>query len=304
MSGKAIRNIAASVRNRLLNLARGAGKPYNEILIQYALERFLFRLSKSPFNHEFLLKGGLLLMARGLPQARPTRDIDLLGLSANEPDAIPRIFQTIGESAFQDGVIFDFTQMSYETLTAESEYPGIRLRFQGRIGSATVPMQIDIGFGDIVVPDPTEITFPTLLETEPPVILGYAPETVIAEKFEAALDLAYLNSRMKDYYDIWFLSKTRAFVGQILQEATVSTCRRRKTEVRSDAEMFRDEFMVKPDKQSQWMAFLRKSALSEVPENFSEIMNDLRLFLQPLADACDENLIFQAEWPPGGPWKQ
>ena len=304
MTGKAIKDMVASVRARLLNLARRTGKPYNEILIQYALERFLFRLSKSPFKDQFLLKGGLLLMGRGLPQARPTRDIDLLGLMRKDLGEVSPIIRAIGESIFPDGLVFDFSQMSHETLTPESDYSGIRLKFKCRIGTAVVPMQVDIGFGDHVVPNPTEIVFPTLLDMEPPVVLGYAPETVIAEKFQAALDLADLNSRMKDYYDIWFLSKTCAFEGRTLQDAIVSTCKRRRTEIRSDAVMFGDDFASRTDKKSQWSAFLGKGAMEAAPEDFSSLLKDIRMFLSPVAEACQRKRDFEARWAAGGPWKQ
>ena len=181
-------------------------------------------------------------MGRGLPQARPTRDIDFLGLMPSDVDVVSRTIRTIGETVFQDGMVYDFSRMTHETLTPEADYRGVRLKFSGWLGKARVPMQIDIGFGDKVVPEPMEMVFPTLLDTDPPIILGYTPETVIAEKFEAALDLAELNSRMKDFYDIWFLCQVCAFEGRILQEAIIATCKRRRTEIRSDAEMFSDAF--------------------------------------------------------------
>lgn len=211
-----VRDVAASVRARLLNLARRASKPYDEVLIQYALERFLFRVSKSPYKERFLLKGGLLLMGKGFPRARPTRDIDFLGLMPSDLEAVSRTIRRIGELVFEDGMVYDFSRMTYETLTPESDYTGVRLKFSGWLGKARVPMQIDIGFGDSVVPDPVEMVFPTLLDTDPPMILGYTHETVIAEKFEAALDLADLNSRMKDFYDIWFLCQACAFEGRMI----------------------------------------------------------------------------------------
>jgi len=302
MTGKAIKDMAASVRARLLNLARRTGKPYDTILIQYALERFLFRLSNSPFKDQFLLKGGLLLMGRGLPEARPTRDIDLLDLITQDLDEVFPIIRAVGESIFPDGLIYDFSKASHEILTPESDYSGLRVKFRARIGKAAVPMQIDIGFGDRVVPNPTEIVFPTLLDMEPPVIMGYAPETVIAEKFEAALDLADLNSRMKDYYDIWFLSKTCSFDGRILQEAIVSTCKRRRTEIRSDAVMFKDGFTARADKMNQWTAFLGKGAMETAPKEFSSLLKDIRMFLSPVAEACHRKRDFEARWIAGGPW--
>ena len=303
MTGKPIKNMVASVRAQLLNLARSNGKPYNEILIQYALERFLFRLSKSPFKSRFLLKGGLLLMGRGLPQARPTRDIDFLGLTEKDSNVVFPMIRAVGERIFPDGLVYDFSKMTHETLTPESDHSGLRFKFQGRLGKAIVPMQIDIGFGDSVVPNPTEIVFPTLLDMEPPVVMGYAPETVIAEKFEAALDLADLNSRMKDYYDIWFLARTCSFEGRILQDAIVSTCNRRRTEIQSDAVMFRNDFGARADKNIQWLAFLGKGAIKAAPEFFPMVIKDIQIFLRPVAAACQEKRAFEAKWSAGGPWK-
>lgn len=219
MTKAGIKDMAASVKAQLLNLAHQTGKPYDEVLIRYAWERFLFTLSKSSNKQLFLLKGGLLLLAKGLSQARPTRDIDLLARTPNDPDAVAQCIRTIGETVLPDGVVYDFSGMTREALATESDYPGVRLKFSACLGKARIPMQIDVGFGDRVVPDPVEIVFPTLLDAEPPVIFGYTQETVIAEKFEAALDLADLNSRMKDFYDIWFLSQTSSFDGPVLQKA-------------------------------------------------------------------------------------
>jgi predicted nucleotidyltransferase component of viral defense system len=303
MTRGGVRDKATSVRARLLNLARRTRKPYDEVLIQYALERFLFRLSKSSYKEHLLLKGGLLLMGMGLPQARPTRDIDFLGLMPNDLDPVSRTIQTIGETVFHDGMVYDFSRMTHEILTPDSDYRGVRLKFSGWIGKARVPMQIDIGFGDKVVPDPKEMVFPTLLDTEPPIILGYTPETVIAEKFEAALDLADLNSRMKDFYDIWFLCQTCAFEGRILEEAIIATCKRRRAEIRSDAEMFSDGFAVRAEKKRQWSAFLGKGPITGAPENFSLLMNTIREFLRPIAQAYEANQSFEPKWSQGGPWK-
>jgi len=298
-----VRDMAASVRARLLNLARRTSKPCDEVLIQYALERFLFRLSKSPHKEHFLLKGGLLLVGRGFPRARPTRGIDFLGLMPSDVNVVSRTIRTIGEIVREDGMVYDFSRMTHETLTPEADYPGVRLKFSGWLGKARVPMQIDIGFGDKVVPEPVEMVFPTLLDSDPPIILGYAPETVIAEKFEAALDLADLNSRMKDFYDIWFLCQVCAFEGRILQEAIIATCKRRRTKIRSDAEMFSDTFAGGAEKKRRWSAFLGKMPITGPPEDFRLLMATIRNFLRPIAQACEENQSFEAKWLPGGPWK-
>jgi predicted nucleotidyltransferase component of viral defense system len=304
MTKAGIKDMAASVKTRLLSLAHRTGKPYDEVLVQYALERFLFRLSKSSSKQHLLLKGGLLLLAKGLPQARPTRDIDFLARMPGDPDAVSQIFRTIGENVFPDGVVYDFSGITHEAIAPESYYPGVRLKFSARLGKARIPMQIDVGFGDRVVPDPVEMVFPTLLDAEPPVIFGYAPETIIAEKFEAGLDLADLNSRMKDFYDIWYLSQTCAFDGRVLQGAIIATCERRRTGIRSEAEMFSDGLASRPEKKRQWSAFLGKGLLTGAPEDFSLLLNAIQGFLRPIVEAYERNQKFDLKWPPGGPWKE
>jgi len=302
MKKRFLKNVVVSVRNRLLTIARQRDKPFHEVLILYGLERFLYRLSQSVHKDKFVLKGGLLLIGFGFPQARPTRDIDLLGLLVNDVDTISKIIQEIGSMNINDGLDFDFSKISYEIMSPDSEYPGLRFKFVGHLGQARIPMQIDIGFGDHVVPDPKEIEFPTLLEMEPPIILSYSLQTVIAEKFEAALDLADLNSRMKDFYDIWLLSQRYSFNGEIIQKAVTATCRRRKTTIRSNSEMFTDDFAKRPDKQIQWTAFVKKGTFTEVPGKFAHLMTDIRTFLLPIAKSCETKEPFKYLWPTGGPW--
>lgn len=300
-SGK-VKNLAASVRARLFNIARQTGKPFEELLVLYGLERFLFRLSRSVHKDSFILKGGLLLIGMGIPQARSTKDIDLLGLTSSNIEAVSQTLQEIGRIDIEDGMVYDFSELANEALSPSSDYPGIRFKFLGRLGQARIPMQVDIGFGDRIVPGAKEMTFPTLLDMEPPVIRSYAVETIIAEKFEAALDLADLNSRMKDFYDIWVLSQKYSFGGRSLQEAITATCRRRKTRISSKAEIFSKEFVNRSDKKIQWSAFLRKGPMGEVPEEFPIIMEGIRDFLLPVAVATENENSFESEWPPGGPW--
>lgn len=300
-SGK-LKNLAKSVRARLLNIARRTDKPFEELLVLYGLERFLFRLSQSVHKDNFILKGGLLLIGMGVPQARPTRDIDFLGLISGNIEAVSRTIQEIGSIDIEDGMVYDFSQLTNEPMSPNSDYPGIRFKFLGRLGRTRIPMQVDIGFGDRVVPAAKEISFPTLLDMEPPVIRSYAVETIIAEKFEAALDLGDLNSRMKDFFDIWVLSQKYRFGGQSLQEAIVATCRRRKTPIGSKAEIFSREFVNRFNKQIQWSAFLRKGPMGEVPEEFSIIMEGIRDFLLPITLATENENSFESEWPSGGPW--
>jgi predicted nucleotidyltransferase component of viral defense system len=163
-------------------------------------------------------------------------------------------------------------------------------------------MQLDIGFGDAVVPDAKDMVFPTLLDMKAPTILAYAIENIVAEKFEAALDLADLNSRMKDFYDLWVLSQKYSFDGRSLQEAINATCSRRGTVIHSDARMFSTEFSRNEDRKTQWKAFITKGPLDTAPDDFPSIMKALHDFLQPVAVAHEKKHKFKLKWPPGGPW--
>jgi len=303
MRGGKITNLAKSVRARLLRMARQSGKPFEELLVLYGLERFLARLSQSIHKDKFILKGGLLLIGMGAPQARPTRDIDLLGLISGNIDMVSQAIKEIGRINIDDGIAYDFTQLTCEPMSPDSDYPGIRFKFVARLGQARIPMQVDIGFGDPLVPAAIEMTFPTLLDMEPPVIMAYAIETIIAEKFEAALDLADLNSRMKDFYDIWVLSQKYSFQGGPLQEAIIATCTRRKTPISPNARIFSEEFVKRSDKETQWSAFTRRGQIGKVPEEFSIIMEGIKDFLLPIALATEQGDPFESEWPLGGPWK-
>lgn len=303
MSAAPVKNIAASVKNRLLAAARQSGKPFQTLLTHYGLERFLFRLSRSPLKEKFILKGGLLLVGMGLPMARTTRDIDFLGLIPGDIDAVGALIREIGNVTLDDGLVYEFNDLSIETMAEDAEYPGIRFKFDAWLGKARIPMQIDVGFGDAVVPDAREMTFPTLLDMEPPVVKAYSIETIVAEKFEASLDLAELNSRMKDFYDIWMLSRAYPFHGPTLQDAVMATCEHRATPLSSQALIFSKEFAARADKQAQWTAFLRKARMSDISDDFPMIMEGIGKFLHPVAEARENQRRFEKEWLPGGPWR-
>ncbi len=303
MSVQPVKNVSASVKNRILSMARQSGKPFQSLLTHYGLERFLFRMSRSPLKEKFVLKGGMLLMGMGLPMARTTRDIDFLGLGSKDMEAVGASIREIGRMTFDDGLIYEFDRMSIEAMAEDTEYPGIRLKFDAWLGKARIPMQIDVGFGDIVIPEVREMTFPTLLDMEPPVVKAYGIETIIAEKFEASLDLVELNSRMKDFYDIWMLSRTYPLHGATLQEAVIATCRRRSTPLISKVPVFSSEFAERSDKQAQWKTFLKKNQLPNIPEDFSTIMKDFGEFLRPVTEASESHRRFEEKWFPGGPWQ-
>jgi predicted nucleotidyltransferase component of viral defense system len=296
MKERTLKNMAASVRSRLLNISRQSGKPFDQLLFQYGQERFLFRLSLTPYKDKLVLKGGLLLVGLGFPQSRPTRDIDLLGLMNSDIENVSSIIREIGNKNIDDGLTFNLEDLNNEILSPDSDYPGLRFRFTGYLGQAQIPMQIDIGFGDQVIPEIQEIEFPTLLGMEPPRVSAYSIESVVAEKFEAALDLADLNSRMKGFYDIWALSNSYEFDGKVLREAITATCSRRQTAIETQAEIFSAGFANRSDKQTQWGAFIRKGIFEQAPETFKLLMKEIRSFLFPLTESIENHQSFNKKW--------
>ena len=199
-------NISSSVRQRLLNRARNDRRPFNELLQYFAMERFLYRLSRSPHADRFVLKGALMLNVWRSPEIRPTMDIDLLGRTSNmEDELVAQIRDILSVEVQPDGLVFDSGSIRAERISEGADYEGFRLRFPGALGTARIHMQIDIGFGDVVYPEPEVSELPTMLDFPPPRLLCYSRESSIAEKLEAMVKLGSLNSRMKDFYDIWLL---------------------------------------------------------------------------------------------------
>jgi len=228
------KNIAASVHQRLLKRARDSGRPFNEVLQYFAIERFIYRLSKSPSAEKFILKGALMFTAWHVRLSRPTKDIDLLGRIDNSPEVITSAMK---EACIQkvepDGMRFDAETVIATRITEGAEYEGVRVRIQGNLGNARIPLQIDIGFGDVVVPAVSKIVYPTILDFPPPELNGYTMESTIAEKFEAMVKLGIVNSRMKDFYDIWVLSRQFDFDGHVLAMAIRKTFENRRTDIPS-----------------------------------------------------------------------
>ena len=226
-------DIGASVRQRLLNQARAQQRSFQELLQYYAMERFLYRLSKSRQAKTFILKGALLLTAWRAPLSRATRDIDLLGRTSNELEHIRVLFaQLCDVESEPDGIEFDSKSVKVARIKEDADYEGVRVHFRAVLARARIPMQIDIGFGDVVNPGVIEIEYPTLLEFASPVLQAYPKETVVAEKLEAVTALEMLNSRMKDFFDLWALSRLYAFEGPILLKAIEATFDHRATAIK------------------------------------------------------------------------
>lgn len=271
-------NIDQSVKDRLKNIAKSSGRDYNFVSIQYMHERFLARLEKSEFKERLILKGALLLLAYGMPRVRPTKDIDFLGDHlSNQTDEIDSVIRQIAEIELEDGVMFNADKIEIDEITKDADYTGIRVRLSATVGRDYQRLQIDIGFGDVIVHGPVEMSYPAMLDFEPPKVNAYSLESAIAEKLQAIVSLGIFGSRMKDFYDIWFLIKTRKFDRNRLMEAIEVTFKKRNTEIGDIKLIFEDEIVQDSNKSKQWAAFLRRISIEE-QVSFEFVMEDLKAY--------------------------
>ena len=297
------RDIPASVRGQLENLAKKSGRPLQELMQYFVMERFLFRLSQSEYADRFVLKGALMFTVWGSPQSRATRDIDLLARAENSVDAMSGMIKEVCRQPVEsDGVEFLSDSVHAAIIKENAEYSGVRVTFVAMIQNARLPMQIDIGFGDVIYPTATMIDYPTMLDFETPRLKGYPKETVIAEKFEAMVKLGQLNSRMKDFYDIHVLLRQFEFDGEILGLAIERTFANRGTMIDSEPFVFSPPFLEDSIKQTQWTAFVRKSKLAEAPDSFADVVREIQAFLLPLVQAVSLKQNFSSRWASRGPW--
>ncbi len=297
------KNLAASVHARLQNQARTAKRPFHELLQYYAMERFLYRLSTTHHRARFVLKGALMLHVWDAPLARATKDLDFLGRLDNSLENVARVAREICSiDVVPDGMVFDPATVRTERIKEDTDYEGVRVRFVGLLGKARVAMQVDIGFGDVITPDAQDITYPTLLDFPAPALPGYPRETVIAEKFQAMVYLRTLNSRMKDFYDVWLLARQFSFDGALLAKAIAATFGNRGTAIDAAPIAFTPEFTAQASTLAQWAAFRAKLPNSECPATLSDVVTFLAEFLLPVVRACAAGESFSRRWPRGGGW--
>jgi predicted nucleotidyltransferase component of viral defense system len=299
-----VKDMAASVHQRLLNKSRQTGHPFNELLQYYAMERFLYRLSKSAYVDRFILRGALMLTVWKGPVSRPTRDMDFLGRIDNDIGTIAKAVGDVCSTEVEpDGLEFNPETIEAERIAEDADYEGVRVRFQGNLGNTRINMQFDVGFGDIVVPRAKKVRYPTIIEMPSPVLTGYSMESTIAEKFEAMVKLGIFNSRMKDFFDIWLLSQLSDFTGGTLASAISSTFETRNTDISQYSSVFSAEFMADKSKATQWEAFLRRTAIESAPSQFSAVVEQISLFLGPPAEAVATGTAFRKLWRPGDQWQ-
>jgi hypothetical protein len=307
MTLKSPKDVSASIRQRLLNHAKAHGDDYQRILTRYAIERLLFRLSQTEAQDRYILKGAMLFVTWPEHVFRPTGDLDLLGYGNPDLTAVAVLFARICQvDVPEDGIVFDPASLQVEALREEGKYQGVRLSLRGRLGTAVIPVQVDIGFGDRVYPTPSRKIFPGLLPDMPAAdVLMYPPETVVAEKFEAVVRFGEENTRLKDFNDIWVTTRTFSFDLATLAEAVGGTLRRRETAVPTETPVaLMPQFAQTADKQALWTGFLRRNPPTLPPPPFDELLLELRRFFDPvlLALAFPEGAI--GRWNPDrGAWE-
>ena len=303
MSSQSPSHLVQSIHQRLLNRAHAQQEDPNLVFIRFAMERLLYRLSCSDHRERFVLKGAMLFALWTGDVHRPTRDLDLLGMGDASDEAMVQAFREIVTMEVEaDGLAFDLEGISISEIREAQEYAGKRLKIPARLGNTRLNLQVDIGFGDAITPAASNVTYPTLLDLPAPRIRAYTQETVIAEKFEAMVALDTMTSRMKDFYDLWTMSRTLTFQGSIVVQAIVATFNRRGTEIpKEDPVALSAAFSNDPTKQTQWKAFLKRNKFAEIP--FTKVIEDLRVFLLKPLQAVQEEKSFARTWSPCGPWK-
>lgn len=284
MTEKPVKNMAASVRQRLLNLRQGGDVDYNALLTQYAIERFLYRLSKSDLAGRFVLKGAMLFRVWSGELHRPTKDLDLLGQGEPTPTAVAdAVRQVLATPVPDDGLTFDLDTVVATEIREEQEYGGIRVKLVAMLDNARIPMQIDVGFGDAITPAAEARSYPTLLDQDAPQLRMYPPETVVAEKLEAAVTRGMTNSRMKDYYDLLVIFRIYDLDDANLTKAIAATFQRRQTALPNEVPPgLSDAFGADDAAQRLWREFLRRLRIDDVPSDFTQVVQQVRTCIWPV----------------------
>ncbi|MGN2390687.1 nucleotidyl transferase AbiEii/AbiGii toxin family protein [Pelomicrobium sp. G1] len=300
------KGLPMSLQARLVRHARATGLDPNLVLTRYGLERFLYRLSRSPHADRFVLKGALLMLVWLGETIRPTRDADLLGFGDISEQSLAMIFAEVCSVRVEpDGVEFLPSSVRVAPIREDDFYGGMRATLQGRLGTARLYVQVDVGIGDAVYPEAEWLEYPGLLDLPRPKLRAYRPETTIAEKLHAIVVLGEVNSRLRDFFDILALARHYRFDGDVLAASVRATFERRRTPVPASLPVaLTRQFAAIPGKQAQWEAFLRKSGLSSVPAQLGEVTAQIASFVEPVMGAARDGRSLDLVWPPGGPWSR
>lgn len=295
---------AESIRQRLRNELRARGEDVTLGLQRYAVERFLYRLGCSPHRERFVLKGATLFAIWGTAY-RPTRDIDFTGYGSSKSEDVIRDIRNICDTPDEvDQLVFDTANIVAEPIRDSSEYDGLRIKIRARLGDSDIPVQIDVGFGNAIVPGPEETEYRTILGDPPPRILAYPRESVVAEKLNAMVTLGERNSRYKDFYDLHAMANAFQFDRNTLARAVRATFERRATPI--DAALpapLTAPFYASANRMTQWRAYVTRNGLSGAPTDFQQVGELLSQFLQPVWDELLSDAADAGNWEPGGPWQ-
>lgn len=298
------KDLVASIQARLLQHSRTLGVDHQLTLVRFAGERLLYRLAASEYTGKFILKGAALMLLWLGEKIRPTKDIDLLGSGDTSAEELKRVFTALCEQkAVGDGLDFLAATVHVEAIRDQQEYGGMRVTLTAKLGNIKIPLQVDVGVGDSVVPPPETLDYPGLLDLPRARVRAYRPETSIAEKCEAMVTLAQANSRMKDFSDIYSLALAKSFEGEVLRAAVAATFSRRHTAIPATLPLaLTKEFSADAQKQKQWDAFVRRNRFSDAPPSLDQVVAKLAEFLGPVLQSVAANRPWPRNWKPAGPW--
>ena len=311
MTRPAVRNLPASIRSRLLNRAREQNEEFQLILTQYAIDRLLYRLSASQHADQFILKGAFLVGLWGGGRYRVTRDVDLLKLGSAALEHVEGVFRDLCKATVDvpDGLSFDPDTIQVREIREPNDYDGVRVKMIALLEDARIPVQVDIGFGDAVTPEPDVVELPGFLDLPKTRVRAYPRETVVAEKFQAMVHLGMANTRMKDFYDVWYLATRSTFDGSLLAAALKATFDRRNTPLPDDAPVaLGKQFHDDDDKQRQWHAFVARTRVETAPRGLPDVAARIWQFVGPVvvaitSETVETEAVFAGTWPAGGPWE-
>lgn len=300
----AAKGLAVSIQTRLARHAKAIGMDPNLVLARFAVERFLYRLSRSRHADRFVLKGGLLMLVWLGEAIRPTRDADLLGFGDITEQSLAQIFTDVCNTDVEpDGVEYLTSSIHVAPIRPEDSYGGLRTTLRASLGNAHIRVQIDVGIGDAVTPEPQWLEYPSLLDLPQPRLRAYRPETAIAEKLHAMVVLGDVNSRMRDFFDIHALAMHESFEGETLMEALKATFERRRTPLPAELPVaLTPAFASIEGKRAQWNGFIQRNRLMSAPESLDIVIEGVASFIGPLLAAAERGERFKAAWPAGGPW--
>jgi len=302
MSGKDTKNVVASVLAKLRNHSKSSGTTFQQVLQQYASERFLYRVSKSKHAQSVILKGALLLKTIGIPSARPTMDIDMLRKGKGDQESLVALVKDCATlEVVADGLTFLTDSVISELITKDSEYKGTRILMDARMDNVRLKIQIDFGVGDVMVPGPRIIEYPAVLAGDTIKLLAYPVESSIAEKLQAMVSLGDANSRMKDFYDVWICSQHLDFNVATLLQAIDATFNNRETAI-PDGEFEALTTKFVGGHRVQWNAFVKKIGESELTDRFDQVVEDLKNFALPLLHSLARHERLTQRWKAGNGW--